>query len=919
LKISLPRADRIADVDAHPTRQTRMLPVSETLAEQLEQARERVRTSHGRRTGRDIVRTYSDDIDRLLAGHAETILSENPDFSHVRDRVVIYATGGYGRRELNLFSDIDILFLYRGEPLKEDEEFVRAYVYPLFNLKMDLSYSIKTTHQVEEEIGREVDLTTALMGAHAIWGCENLARTNEQSMRMRLSMRYAESLSRQLVEATLNRHKRFSNTVLLLEPNVKEAPGALRDLHVLLWLACLAHGEMSLASLGASGLITPREERDLRRAYAFLLELRNGLHIVDGRKSDQLNFERQIKIAPTLGYDGSDHLLPEEQLMRAYYEHVSVVYRVVRRVFGRIQRDGEHPSTGNTRRMRRQLVEGQFWSRDNEVWVEPGEAAAIARDPMWMMRLFRVSCRHGLHPDDFTRNLVERHTRDIDDAYRESPLLRDDLMAVFNHRRNAGMTLRAMHDCGFLSAVFPEFGLVRNLPRIDYYHQFTVDEHLLRSVDCAVELSTGTTPFGASHAAGVARDVLRFDLLTMALLFHDVGKGEGRGHVIRGAHMIQRISERLDLAPKEREILYSLVANHQKMSNLALRRNIDDPRVSEGLARDINDPELLRMLYVLTCCDLRAVSADSWNDWRGMLIKGLFEHTLDRLLGRPDQRRRPVPSSNDAAQRVLEEVNLLQAARDASGKVVTLEEIIEFIADMPARYRQSTPPAQMARHILLAQGLGPTQNVRLELEPIEGRNYSELHCVAQDAPGLFCNLCGALSSRGFNILSAQVYTARNGTCVDILQIQDYQNQPPTDQGVIDRLHERLNQVLRGEKQSNWGSQLGGMKPVSAARLDLRPPACSISNESDEGYTVIEVKAPDRPGLLYDITTVLDRHQLHLHLALIATESYQVVDVFYVTDWENNRLEPGPKTEQIRKELLEVLSPPEALKLAKGSA
>jgi [protein-PII] uridylyltransferase len=894
-----------------------MNPVSDSLVEQLEKARQRAINDHGKRTGRDVVRALSDDLDRMLAGHAETIVRDNPAFAEARERVVIYATGGYGRRELNIHSDIDILFLLQAEPLPADEEFIRAFVYPLFSLRMDLSYALKTAQQVEDEIGRELDMTTALMGAHAIWGNEELARETETRMRTRLTLRYSDSIARQLMEGTLARHRRFANTVLLLEPNVKEAPGALRDVHVLLWLACLYHGTMSLAALGANSLVTPREERDLRRAYAFLLELRNGLHIIDGRKSDQLNFERQIKIAPTLGFDGSEHLLPEEQLMRAYYEHVSVVYRVVRRVFRRIERESESGSS-HGRRLRRQQIEGQFWMRGREIWVEPDEAAVITRDPMWMMRMFRVACRHGLHPDDFTRNLVERHTRDVDDKFRESPLVREDIMSIFRHRRHAGNTLRTMHECGFLAAIFPEFGLVKNLPRIDYYHQFTVDEHLLRSVDCAVELVSARTPFSEGHVGLVARDLLRFDLLTMALLFHDVGKGEGRGHVIRGAHIIQRISERLDLVPKEREILYSLVANHQKMSNLALRRNIEDPRVSEGLARDVNDPELLRMLYVLTCCDLRAVSGDSWNDWRGMLIKGLYEHTLDRLLGRPDHRRRPVPSSDDVAQRVLELIKTLVATRDRPPVDIEPEEVTEFITDMPARYRQSTPPPQVARHVLLSHELDSANSVRLELEPIEGRNYSELHCVAQDSPGLFCNLCGALSSRGFNILSAQVYTAKNGTCVDILQIQDYQSQPPTDQGVIDRIHERLNQVLRGEKQPQWGSQLGAMKPVSAARLDLRPPACTISNESDEGYTVIEVKAPDRSGLLYDITSVLDRHRLHLHLALIATESYQVVDVFYVTDWENNRLEPGSKTDKIRAELQEVLSPPEAIQLSTGS-
>jgi [protein-PII] uridylyltransferase len=312
------------------------------------------------------------------------------------------------------------------------------------------------------------------------------------------------------------------------------------------------------------------------------------------------------------------------------------------------------------------------------------------------------------------------------------------------------------------------------------------------------------------------------------------------------------------------------------------------------------------MLYVLTCCDLRAVSNDSWNDWRGMLLANLYEATMNVLTGRPSGEGPHTPSNEEVAATLA--AQRVEAIANGNAQAPSREEIMAFLADLPARYRQTTPPEHLERHVRMARGLNDNSLLQLELEPVEGTNYSELHCVARDSPGLFRHLCGAMASRGYNILSAQVVTARDGTCVDVFQVQDHLHNPPTDHGVAERLRERLNQVLRGEREANWKPAQPQQKPISPARLDQRPPSCLISNDpSGEGSTLIEVKAPDRPGLLYDLATVLDTFRLNIHLALIATESYQVVDVFYVTDLENARLEPGSQTEALRKALLDAVN------------
>ncbi|MCB2153369.1 [protein-PII] uridylyltransferase [bacterium] len=892
-----------------------------TLEARLTRARDRLAQQHGHRSGKEVVRRYSEDIDRLIQTHINDLIRQNPEFKEVTERCVLIATGGYGRRELNLHSDIDLLFLFREEPTEVCEEFIRAFLYPMWNLKIDLGYGIKTLEQAYGEICSDLDFTTSMTGIHPIWGNEEIAQQLQDHLRIETVTRKSSKVMDQILSRMYGRHLKHSDTLLLLEPNIKDARGGLRDFHVILWAAFCHFGQGTLSILTNKGLLTTREERSLRRAHSFLLELRNGLHLMEGRKTDALNFERQMKLAPELGHDLKAHVLPEEQLMRSYYEHVGAIDRLLGRLLKRLSSEESQSEAGRAGRLRRRRIEGEFWTRDNLVWVDPREVNTVVRNPDWMMHLFTVCAQRGLLVDDFTLNLVEQHLHEIDEAYRRSPLNRDRFLGILRNPKQCIATLRQMHACRFLDTYLPEFALVRNLPRIDYYHQFTVDEHLLRSVECAGQLVDHENGFYRSHAGSVARDLLRWDLLVFALLFHDVGKGEGRGHVIRGSHMIQRIAERLSMTKKETEILYQLVLNHQRMSFMALRRNPEDPKVPEELAKDISDPELLRMLYVLTCCDLRSVSEQSWNDWRGSLLSSLFERAMDFLRGEGEKIRRSAPSHRSVTEKVMKEVQENPATGEEGSRELRREEVEEFLRDMPSRYRRSTPPQLVARHVRMTQRLNEQELVTWELEQAPGSSYAILHCVASDNPGLFCNLCGALASRGFNILSAQIYTAKNGVCVDVFQIQDADRQPPSDIGALERLRVKLNQVLLGERPGKWKDLLPRRaQPISAARLDQFPPSVSISNDdSTENYTVLEVKAPDRPGLLYDITSLLDQHRLNIHLALIATESYQGVDVFYITDWENNRLEKDAKTEAFREELLEVVSPDSTIGAEEESA
>ncbi|MEQ8820764.1 MAG: [protein-PII] uridylyltransferase [Sumerlaeia bacterium] len=904
---------------------------TERLKALLDEARARLTDTHAHAPGLDVVRVYSEDWDRILQTLAEEMA---PQFPGAEKNMVIVATGGFGRRELNLQSDIDLMFLCREEPTETQQAFVKAYLYPLWNLRVDLGYALKTQKEAFAILDEDFDFATSIIGARAIWGDPKLFSDFTEHFRGVARDKHRDAIGRDILKRARIRRSKNSDTIFLLEPNIKEARGGLRDLHVACWLTFLRFGEWHLSTLTAQGLLTPREERALRRSHAFLIQLRNALHLLEGRKTDQLTFERQIKIASQMGF-GNDitrktgAMLPEERLMRAYYDHAQTIDRYLERLVMRLGFGEESTSsTAVNKRLRRSRIEGEFWTRENQIFVLPKDAEKTIRDPAWALRAFHAGAVHGYLFDDFTLDLVERTLPGVDDAFRRSPANRDRFLAILGNVDHGPRILRRMHECRFLETYLPEFALVRNLPRIDYYHQFTVDEHLLRAVECAAELLDPDSPMSSTHVGTVAGEILRWDVLAFALLYHDVGKGEGRGHVMRSAHLVQRAAERLGMKRRPCEVLHDLVMNHHKLSHAALRRNPEDPKVPKEMARDIADPEMMRMLYVLTCCDLRAVSEDSWNDWRASLLSSLYERTMDALLGREDRLHRPMVNTGYLVTRVEEALPLLEdLGKEAEANLDSAEpspcdddpsaprpSVEEFLRALPERYRRFTPPHQVAMHMRMAQKVCEAEPVNWVLEPVEGCNYAMLTCLSLDAPGLFRHICGALASRGYNILSAQIYTSRNGLCVDVFQIQGQDRQPPRDSSALDRLRTRLNQVLRGEREPKWENNPGPLsrpQPISAARLNLHPPSVVFNNEADfESATVLEVRAPDRAGLLYDILSVLDRHRINVHLALIATEAYQIIDVFYITDWENNRIEDNSRpAESLRRDLLMAIAPP----------
>ena len=870
------------------------------LREAVEQARQTLRNNHLKTEGLRLAHLLAYNIEQILVDHVQETASRL-GVEHMADEVALIAVGGFGRLELELYSDIDFVFVTEREPTEEEEEFIKAVIRPLFDLRLDLGYGVHPVKDVLGFLGSDVSKVTALLAMRHVWGNEPLTEELQERLHVRLEKKFKKWFVDSLEEEIRERHTGHGDTVFLLEPDVKLSPGTLRDIHQILWIAFAFYGKLSLEVLVENRILSEGEKRRLMKAWSFLIEVRNTIHMIANRRVDKLTLERQVRVAHELRFDESDAALPEEELMRTFYGHASTVERISQRLLHHllVNTAGTEENTKAANPPR--VVARDFTCRGKEIWIEESHLPRLERDRFWQMKFFVAAAREQLTPREDALRRVEERLNLVDDSYRKSQTARDLFLTLLRTPGKVAETLWAMHRCGFLCAYLPEFALVRHLPRIDHYHQYTVDEHLIRSIRSAEKLLSENPPPATEHVAEVARDILRVDLLFLSLLLHDVGKGEGRGHVIRGMHIAQRVAERFDLRPVEQDLVHDLVANHQKMSHMALRRDIEDPGVVKELAQTVSEPEYLRMLYVHTASDMLAVSEESWNEWRGRLLALLYERTLDELRGKRRERGHRMPTK-DLRDYIWEELQKTDH-KDRFDR----SDIDHFLTDMPSRYVSTTPAHHAVTHFLLSSSLSQENRIVYHLEGEKGSRFLELTFVARSAPSLFANLCGALASKGFNIQFAQIYTARSGEAIDVFQVETPETILPAVDEILDRVCERMNHMLKTGQRHRWTDVIDRSNVlVTEHRLKLRPPQVNIDNDMTPHATVIKVSAPDRPGLLSEIAGVFDKYSLNIDSAYIATESYQVVDTFYVTDLETNKLKDRGKLKMLQEELLNTI-------------
>lgn len=790
--------------------------------------------------------------------------------------MALVALGGYGRSELYPFSDIDLLLLYDPSAEAQVSDVVQAVFYPLWDTGLEVGHGVRTVEACLADARKDFFLQVALLDARFIVG--DMALFNQLETDLRQD--FVEGRRRAFVEDMLahraERYRRFGLHSYLLEPDIKESRGGLRDLQAMLWTAQVLFGLAGLPAMEEAGLLMPEERLSLEDAWEALIRIRNRLHYVSGRKNDRLYFEHQEQMAKAFGHHDADGMLAVEHFMREVYGHMRTVAVVTTLFF-------EHAE--EVLRLSFPTAEDSVLEAGIEILdgcIHLTDLPLLEKRPYLLMRVFVHAARTGLPVHYRTRKLVSAHIHLIDEKLRRSRRMAKAFLEVLQEAKEPLPVLEAMLETGLFPAYIPEFRDVESLAQHDVYHAYTVDRHLLQTVSEVRRLQDEEKAIFMSLASP--------HVLYLAALLHDIGKGHGHGHAERGAGFVEEIGERLGLLPEEVACLAFVVRDHLFLVNTALRRDLEDEAFILRCARAVEDPDRLNMLYLLSIADSRATGPGVWTDWKAALVLE-FYLKIAHLLERSDLIN---PDRVKAVEWMREQVS------EFLGEDVSVDPSL-----LPEDYLLSFAPEAIVRHMHLKAKL--KTSTALVYPEDHGANWSVL-IMAQDRTGLLARICGVLALHNLNVLAAQIFTLRDGTAVDVLEVRSLLENAFEDQdwnALRSDLHlaldDRLGLVHRlGCKYSLLGAGASNVSLTRAAQV-------VIDNQTSDFYTVLEVYAADRVGLLYDITRTLAEFGINIFRAKIGTRADQVVDVFYVLDKFGVKIVDRLFQEEIRQVLLHVVN------------
>jgi [protein-PII] uridylyltransferase len=845
-------------------------------------------------SGGAIVAAWTAVVDGVVQALYEVARASYAERYTVLDqRVTVIAQGGYGRAELNPCSDIDLLVLYPQRPDAFVETVAEKVLYALWDTGLTVGHALRNVRDCVRLAGKDLKVKTALLDTRFLAGDQALYAGFAATMERDLLKRNAVRFFRDKVAESEVRHRRYGDSVHLVEPQIKEGEGGLRDVHTAMWLAKVKYVVRDLHDLMEKGVLTEREHAEIAAARDFLWRVRNALHFLSGQHLDQLTFEYQERIARALGYRDDGHARDVELFMRDYYLHARAVNRFSEDMIARCT---ERSSPGFIGLLGGRAIRPGVRIAGGELVI--GDPATFQADPTLLLRVFADAQRHGVRFSAATRRLIRASAPLIDDTVRRAPAAARAFLDVLGFSHGVYRTLQEMHELDVLGAYLPEFADLRCMAQYDRYHIYTVDEHSLRAVYRLEQLLHGEFKHEVPLLTQVMRDVDTIEILYLAMLFHDAGKGRGGNHSNKGAAMARAVAERIGLNADVTGELELLVRHHLLMHHLATRRDIHDPKLVGEFACTVGTLATLKKLYVLTFADLGATNPKLWNSWQDMLLSELYGLAVESF-------ERGITVEQAQAERAN---RIRERAAVAIGPVGD-ETLERFLADMPDRYFLTTPEEDIARHFELVRrhSEGP---LITSLAHFPEREFSEFTVVTRDQPGLFAKLTGVLRAHGMNIGAARITTGGSGVVVDVFRVTHLAGAAiARDDERWERIQVAVAKVLSGELDVEQMVARARRPSILGEKVVPRlPTKVEIDTRVSEDFTVIDVFTLDRVGVLFAIANTLYHLGLSIHLAKITTSVDRVLDVFYVTDQEGRKVEEPSMLALIRDTVLEELKP-----------
>ncbi|WP_020675928.1 [protein-PII] uridylyltransferase [Geopsychrobacter electrodiphilus] len=809
------------------------------------------------------------------------------------ENCALFALGGYGRCEMNPRSDLDLMFYYIDGGRDAAEKISDRMLYLLWDLGLDVGYSVRSAPDCLEQARQDITVRTAMLDTRFLAGSQTAWDGFKRSVFPHVLGDTTSKFIKAKLEENQERRRKYGSSVYLLEPNIKEGEGGLRDLHAALWTARIKFKASSLRDLVIKGVLNEEEAAAIEGAYDYLWKIRNELHFLATRKSDQVLFEHQSKIAAFLGYKDDKRAPAVEQFMQEYYTHAAHVEHLSSGLIIKATQRDESRAGVLGFFVRRNLEDG-FTILRGEIRLESEER--LREKPALIMKAFELAQYQGAELSVPLKLQIRDNLNLINDRVRRSKEINESFLRILRHPKGVGRTLRQMHHLHVLNHFIPEFKRIFCKVQFDLYHIYTVDIHSLFAVEETCRLWDGGYDKEYPLLAHLAKDVEKRELLLLAVLFHDIGKGEGKDHSTKGASMVPTIARRMGLNREDSARLEFLVQNHLSMVHVSQRRDLNDRRTISDFAGLMGMSENLKMLYLLTFADVRSVGPDVWSGWKGQLLQELYEKTFDLL-----------EKGDFFQEKHSEKVrNRKRKVRAALLEDFPESRVNRCLANLSTRYLLSYHSKEIVGHLQLSLGRGK-ETLALQVEQHQAHNYTQVTLATLDHPGLFSQIAGVMAAHAINILGAQIHTRKNGLVLDVLKVNSSTGTAVENGSKWKRLEKDLAGVIEGRLFVD--NLLKRQKaPSFMAKRDKpqRPNHIDILNDVSDKYTVIDIYTHDRIGLLYDITRTLTELGLYIAVSKISTKVDQVADVFYVRDIFGQKIVQPEKLRKIENDLLACL-------------
>jgi [protein-PII] uridylyltransferase len=842
---------------------------------------------------RPLTRGYTYLTDHLVCAAlhiATTVLHPNPNPTS-GERLSVIAVGGYGRGEMAPASDVDLLFLTPYKVTAWAESVIESMLYMLWDLKLKVGHSTRTIQDCVRLGTEDFTICTAMLEHRFVVGDKELAQELDTTLWSDL---FKPSMGRAFTQAKLEerdkRHERQGQRYMV-EPNVKEGKGGLRDLQSLFWIAKFIHQVQDTPDLVDKDVFTAEEFKSFVAAEDFLWAVRSHLHLITKRATEQLSFDMQVMVADAMGYKDTGGRRGVEVFMQAYFRHATEVGDLTRIFLTKLEamHVKDEPLLERWFKRRRKVKDGYEVIHNRLAIIDD---TAFLSDKLNLLRLFEEALRTGMliHPD--AMRLVKSNLGLIDDDMRTTPEAQRIFMGLMLKHGNPERGLRRMNELGMLGAFIPEFENIVAMMQFNMYHSYTVDEHTIQCVTNLAQIERGELVEDLPLASSILEKGVNRKVLFVAMLLHDIAKGRPEDHSILGAQMVRKIAPRLGLKPDEVDTVEWLVRYHLLMSDMAQKRDIADPRTVRDFAKLVKTVKRLDLLCVLTVCDIRGVGPNTWNNWKAVLIRALYGQTHDALVN-------GLEDLNRANRGTEAKKNLREKLTDWPRKDLQIE--------TARHYDPYWQGMHVTAHVVFADLLRNMveDDIRMDLHPDLERDATRACFVMADHPGIFARLTGALALVGANVVDARSYTTKDGYVVYAFWIQDAERQP-FEASRLPRLREMIAKTLKGEVVTRDAIK-DRDKVKKRERAFKVPTHISFDNDGSEIYTIIEVDTRDRAGLLHDLTRTLASLNVYIANAVIATYGEQAVDTFYVKDMFGLKYHSENKQATLEKKLREAIS------------